>query len=414
MDADRRVGAVEGEQDEPGDDRRQREGQVDHGVQRAHLPRNVVADEHPGRDRPEDGVRRAPRARRRPASASARRPPPGSRRPARSRTSPAASTARRAPRSAGRRSPSGRRRRSRGRRPLPTLSLGRQAVVTRPRSPAGAPAWALSWTGLRRRTRSSTSARPGRTSASAAAANPPRVLSASVIWPGRTGKFLNCAAAAGLTGRKPFWPKTTCAGVSLLYWMNWFAASLFGLFSITAIGSWISSVWRGMTYWMFVPLRRGGDRLALVGDEHVTLAGEERRGRVRAGGRLRDDVLEQLLDVGDRLRVGLAEVALRRVGGEDVPLRRAGAPRGGRDHLDAGLDQVVPALDLLRVAVAKREDDDRVRLDAVVGLLVPVRVDEPGVDEDLDVARARRGRRGRPAGRRRPPAPGSSTARRTG
>ena len=41
---------------------------------------------------------------------------------------------------------------------------------------------------------------------------------------------------------------------------------------------------------------------------------------LRAGGRLRDDVLEQLLDVGAGLRVGLAEVPLRRVGGEDVPL----------------------------------------------------------------------------------------------
>ena len=51
-----------------------------------------------------------------------------------------------------------------------------------------------------------------------------------------------------------------------------------------------------------------------------------------------------------------------------------------------GLDQVVPALDLLRVAVAQREHDHRVGDDAVVGLLVPVRVDEPGVDEDLDVA----------------------------
>ena len=37
--------------------------------------------------------------------------------------------------------------------------------------------------------------------------------------------------------------------------MNWFARFLFGLFWITAIGSWISIVWRGITYWMFAPLR---------------------------------------------------------------------------------------------------------------------------------------------------------------
>ena len=95
--------------------------------------------------------------------------------------------------------------------------------------------------------------------------------------------------------------------------------------------------------------------------------------------------LKSCLHVGASLRVGLAEVPLRRVGGEDVPLRRAGAERIGRDHLDAGLDQVVPALDVLRVVVAHRECDDRVRDDPVVGLLVPVLVHEPCVDEDLNV-----------------------------
>ena len=54
-----------------------------------------------------------------------------------------------------------------------------------------------------------------------------------------------------------------------------------------------------------------------------------------------------------------------------------------------GLDQVVPALDVLRVAVAHREDDDGVGGDAVVGLLVPVRVDEAGVDEQVDVVPGR-------------------------
>ena len=56
---------------------------------------------------------------------------------------------------------------------------------------------------------------------------------------------------------------------------------------------------------------------------------------------------------------------------------------------DARLDQVVPALDVLRVAVAEREHDDRVGGDAVVALLVPVRVDEPGVDEQVHVVAGR-------------------------
>src|SRR5262249_54458130 len=38
--------------------------------------------------------------------------------------------------------------------------------------------------------------------------------------------------------------------------MNLFARSLLGLALRTAIGSSISIVWRGMTYWMFLPWRR--------------------------------------------------------------------------------------------------------------------------------------------------------------
>ena len=50
-----------------------------------------------------------------------------------------------------------------------------------------------------------------------------------------------------------------------------------------------------------------------------------------------------------------------------------------------GLRQVVPPFDLLRVAVAEPVDDDRVPDDAVVALLVPVLVDQPLVDEIVDV-----------------------------
>ena len=55
VDADRRARAVEREQREAGDDRRQREGQVDHRVHHR-LAAELVADQHPGGDRPEHGV----------------------------------------------------------------------------------------------------------------------------------------------------------------------------------------------------------------------------------------------------------------------------------------------------------------------------------------------------------------------
>ncbi len=57
----------------------------------------------------------------------------------------------------------------------------------------------------------------------------------------------------------------------------------------------------------------------------------------------------------------------------------------GRDDLDAGADQVVPALDVLRVAVANDEDDDGVRDHALVRLLLPLRVDLARGDELVHV-----------------------------
>ena len=104
---------------------------------------------------------------------------------------------------------------------------------------------------------------------------------------------------------------------------------------------------------------------------------------------LHRDVLEELLDVGSRLFVGLAEAALRSVRGEDVPLGGARAERVGRDHLNTGTHEVGPALDVLRVAVAHGEDDDGVGRDAVIALLVPLRIDKPGVDEQVDVVARR-------------------------
>ncbi len=48
------------------------------------------------------------------------------------------------------------------------------------------------------------------------------------------------------------------------------------------------------------------------------------------------------------------------VRGEDVPLRRTRRCRVSGDDADAGLDQVVPAGDVLRVAVPDADDDDRI------------------------------------------------------
>src|SRR5581483_2991011 len=132
-----------------------------------------------------------------------------------------------------------------------------------------------------------------------------------------------------------------------------------------------------------------GERLALVGDQHVALAREERVRRVAAGGVLRYDVLEELLHVGDRLFVRLPEMSLREVSGEHVPLGRTGAERVRRHDLDAGADEVVPALDVFRVAVADGEDDDGVGCDPAVGLPAPALVDEPGVDEQVHVVACR-------------------------
>src|SRR5262245_31478896 len=90
------------------------------------------------------------------------------------------------------------------------------------------------------------------------------------------------------------------------------------------------------------------ERLALVGQEDVALTGQERVRRVPARGVLGDHVLEEVLHERPRLLVGLAEAALGAVGRENVPLRGARAERVRSHHLDTGLDEIRPALDVLR------------------------------------------------------------------
>ena len=115
-----------------------------------------------------------------------------------------------------------------------------------------------------------------------------------------------------------------------------------------------------------VPGLLGRERVALIVEQHVALAAGERLQRGARAGVLHADVLGQkCVDVGERLRRRLALLELGAVAGEDVPARASGR-RGVRgDHVDARLDQVVPAGDVLGVALADHEHDDRVAREAL-------------------------------------------------
>src|SRR4051794_15365971 len=135
-------------------------------------------------------------------------------------------------------------------------------------------------------------------------------------------------------------------------------------------------------------LRR--DRLVLVGDQDVAGARREVLQRLAARLVLHLDVLRhELAQVAEAgLRV-LAAAALRAVGGHDVPLRRPRGERVGRQDLDARLEQVVPGVDALRVALAHDEADDRARDEPLRRRVGPRLVDEPGLDEAVHVGRER-------------------------
>src|SRR5438105_2240793 len=127
------------------------------------------------------------------------------------------------------------------------------------------------------------------------------------------------------------------------------------------------------------------DRLVLVGEHDVATAGEEGLERLARALVLRDDVVEELVQVRDRLLVAFALAAHRAVGGHDVPARAAGCERVRRHDLDARLDEVLPVADVLRVAVPEHEDDDRAGDHPVPGVLVPARADEVRLHEGGDV-----------------------------
>ena len=80
-----------------------------------------------------------------------------------------------------------------------------------------------------------------------------------------------------------------------------------------------------------------------------------------------------------------AAVALGGVGRQQVPLGRAGAQRARGDHLEARLQQVVPVLDVLRVALADDQRNHRTEGDALGGVGIPVLGHLVGLDQPGDI-----------------------------
>src|SRR3954447_1668455 len=131
------------------------------------------------------------------------------------------------------------------------------------------------------------------------------------------------------------------------------------------------------------------DRLVLVSEEDIALPVRERGHRVAGGLVLDHDVVEELRQVVVGLGLRLALLELCAIGGHDVPTRATRCERVRLDHLDAGLDQVVPGLDVLRVALANGERHDRVGDHALLRASFPAGRDLLRVDELVDIGRQR-------------------------
>src|SRR5664279_3695918 len=102
------------------------------------------------------------------------------------------------------------------------------------------------------------------------------------------------------------------------------------------------------------------ERLVFPGQQYVADAAlDEGHGRAA---RARIQHRNMLVELGDELPrlVGRAQLLLGVApGGKVVPARAARGLRVRRDHVDTRLDQVVPILDALRVALAHQEHDGR-------------------------------------------------------
>src|SRR5215211_4292815 len=125
----------------------------------------------------------------------------------------------------------------------------------------------------------------------------------------------------------------------------------------------------------------GGDGFVLVGEQRVTLSADESLERFTGALVLHRNVVEELVQVLEPLLLRLPLLDLGPVARHDVPTGTAGGERVGGDHLYPGLGQVVPVLDILRVTLPNGDDDHRVGDHAIVLVLVPIRIDEPGFDE---------------------------------
>src|SRR5918995_1850348 len=123
------------------------------------------------------------------------------------------------------------------------------------------------------------------------------------------------------------------------------------------------------------------DGLVLVAEEHVSLAARERLKRLARALVEHRHVLEQLGQVLLGLGGRLALLELSAVRGHDVPLRAAGGERVRLEHLDVAGHEVVPVLDVLRVALTDHEHNDGLGDHALVLVLVPIGLDEAGLDK---------------------------------
>ena len=139
----------------------------------------------------------------------------------------------------------------------------------------------------------------------------------------------------------------------------------------------------------FTKLAVDRDHFGLERDQHVTNAAlQEGGGGVASALGQHGHVLEQLAHKLGGLCVGAA-LLLHITPGSQIGITAIATGLGvDHDHLDAGLDEVVPVLDGLGVAVAGEEQHGGRGGGCVVGeLLVPVLGHHTGVGEEVDVGR---------------------------
>ena len=129
------------------------------------------------------------------------------------------------------------------------------------------------------------------------------------------------------------------------------------------------------------------DRLVLVAEQHVAAALQEHVGGLTARAGTRLDVLgDQLVDeVQTRPAEFLPPSLLAAYGASRFHLADPELSGLGVIDLEPRLQQVVPVLDVLRVALAHDQRNHRTERDALGGVGVPVLGDLVGLDQPGDV-----------------------------